>query len=652
MKNSIARKITRRISIILFVCFTVFIACSFGIAYRVIISKTNTYCQAITGVFADIIVNDSEKYDVPVNEENASIVLKYAEYICTWYKIDYAYVFKPDIENGTITYVAAYKSDKINGPEIENDYIGKTKQYTLRPEELAVYNGENMFCHFYESNEFGREISTCTVICDPFGNRLIAGIDKSWNEIYSQVVFYFLIIAAISAAVILLIYFSVYYLLKKNITAPAQSLSRKMQDFITNGTLNNEKLSVKGNNEFSMMSDSFNSMAADIESYLDDIKSLTGEKERRNAELDIASRIQQGFLSPGKFETSNYSLDAIMSPAKDVGGDLYDYIPLDDNRVMLVVADVSGKGVAASIYMVVILTLFRQYAKMGLSPAEILEKTNDTLAAKNKELLFATAFVAIYNAETNLLTYSNAGHNPPYIAGRELKTLSKANGTLLGLFPGEKYSCAEEYIGFGETLFMFTDGVTESINPANEFFGEKRLEDALVRFKNGKAENAVDYIIDVINDFSNGTEKHDDITILSLTMKQSEEFILKPEISELEKIKEKVLKLPFGKKTRLELFLAAEECFVNICSYAYEEKKGKTVRFTLTLSDKLEISFEDSGIPFDPLTGINSPDETDEDKIGGLGRFIAFSSVDDAMYERTDGKNILKLIKYPEEDEK
>ena len=656
MKHSIARKVTRRVSLLLLAAAVILFIGAFQIVYSIVTKENRRYATAILGVYVDLLADESAQKGIPVDLEHTDSLLRYGEYLCDWYSIDYTYVFIPDTDAGTVTYLGvAFQDSRVpNAPD--DNMIGRTVEHELRPDELAVWNGELFSTQYTVDNDYGYEVSTVMRLSDAFGNQALAGIDMSYYNVLNKIITNFAFLALMIAAVVVGVYIAVYRIVRKKVSQPAQLLSRHMQDFITDGKRSNEKLAVADDgSEYSMIAAAFNSMTDDIDRYVEDINALTRDQAHQQAELDIASRIQQGFLPPALLTAPHYEIRGIMTPAREVGGDLYDYVALDDSRILVVIADVSGKGMSAAMFMSVTLTLIRQFAKMGLAPNEILQRTNDSLSENNGEMLFVTAFVGIYDSQTCTLTYSNAGHNQPYIVGSKLRKLEGGAGTLLGLFEGETYPQDTVPLDAGETLFLYTDGVSEAINAERQFFGTERLEEALRRFRSSHAENAVSYISDTVSAFSGDAERHDDITMLTLTAKQTTALSLAVDIREMEKIKAAILSLRLSRSLQLNLCLSAEECFVNICSYAFEgrDSSNERILFNLSVSDRVRMRFEDSGIPYDPLEQVILPEDYDmETQIGGLGKLISFSIADDAHYEYRDGKNVLTLTKYFEEEDK
>lgn len=649
MKNSIARTVTRQVSLLLVAAMLVLFVGAYHLVSKVVYQENEKYSLAVLGIYTDLLVEESSEKHIPIDAEHSDKVIRYGETLCDWYAVDYVYLYTINEEAGTVTYIAASAVDgKVENPPTDH-LVGYTVKWDLHPEELAVWRGEKFVGHITANNSFGYEVSTLLRIEDDFGNRMIAGVDVAHRDIQQKILSEFALLAAIITMVLLGINGAVYLIIRKRVSRPAQRISKSMTDFITDGERSKEKLTINSDDEFAMIAAAFNSMSDDISTYLDDIRTLGREQERQRTELDIAGRIQKGFLPKEYLCTDRYEIRAIMMPAKNVGGDLYDYLPLDDRRVLVVIADVSGKGITAAMFMSVTLMLIRQYAKIGLSPAEILRRTNDTLSENNAELLFATAFLGIYDSTEQTFTYANAGHNLPYLVGRTLHALDGAKSTPLGLFEDAEYSQETAPLRVGETIFLYTDGVSEAINESRRFYGLERLE-AVLR---SRCAEPVQAVLDDVRAFAGEAEPHDDLTMLVLTPCDVRTLLLDVDVREMTKIKEAILALPLARPLLLNLCLAAEECFVNICSYAFPDgvPEGEKVHFTLSLSDRVTMRFSDGGQPYDPTEHVEAPENYDPDtQLGGLGKFLTVSVIDDVQYEYRDQKNILTLTKYFKEE--
>jgi phosphoserine phosphatase RsbU/P len=238
-------------------------------------------------------------------------------------------------------------------------------------------------------------------------------------------------------------------------------------------------------------------------------------------ELSVAARIQQSIL-PRMFPPfparKDFELHASMIPAKEVGGDLFDFFLLDEDHLGLVLGDVSGKGVPAALFMAVSRTLLRATALHREGPGECLQYVNNTLATQNPSHMFVTMFYGILNTRTGELRYANGGHNPPYVFspdGKVRELPGDKNGMIVGLMDGAQYQTASHIIAPGEGLLVYTDGVTEAMRK-EDFFGEERLEALLAAHGTLTAQQLVARVMTDVEEFAAGEPQSDDITVLAM----------------------------------------------------------------------------------------------------------------------------------------
>ncbi len=265
-------------------------------------------------------------------------------------------------------------------------------------------------------------------------------------------------------------------------------------------------------------------MHLSCERFMENLKRETEAKERIKSELRIAHEIQISMLPrifppfPGRKE---FDIFATMVPAKEVGGDFYDFFFIDKNKLCFLVGDVSGKGVPASLFMAISKTLLKTEALHGLSPDEVLYRVNNTLFPDNDTCMFVTIFCMILDVETGRIQFANAGHNPPLICKdkENFEFLDLPKGCIAGVLENSKFESRELVLKPNDTLFLYTDGVTEAMNPKNELFSEERLKKALLNLKKHNIQNVVDIIYGVSQEiklFTKGTFQSDDITMLAL----------------------------------------------------------------------------------------------------------------------------------------
>jgi len=250
------------------------------------------------------------------------------------------------------------------------------------------------------------------------------------------------------------------------------------------------------------------------------IKISATQKEKIENELKIAKNIQMTMV-PSKFppfpERNEFDIYASMEPARVVGGDLYDFFMLNDNELFFIIGDVSDKGIPASLFMMVTSTLLKNGALHGGPPSAIVEGVNKELCKSNDTFMFVTAFAGILNIKTGLLTYSNAGHNSPYIIRNgSLLLLEETHNCVLAIDEDVKYTDKMFHMKQEDYFFTFTDGVTEAMNSSDELFGEKRLEEKLCEKDYSSAEEIIKEVNKSIKSFVGDFEQSDDITMLAI----------------------------------------------------------------------------------------------------------------------------------------
>ena len=437
-------------------------------------------------------------------------------------------------------------------------------------------------------------------------------------------------------------------LLHFSIFNPLRKISSKMRGYVSGDKLNDDKLEVKGQDELSYVASSYNQMTDEIRDYVAQVGTLEKERLTREAEMNVATQIQAGMLPPGKNNFGQIQIEAVMNPAREVGGDFYDYLTLPDGRVFFSIGDVSGKGMTAALFMAAAENTIRYNAALYGSPAKAMYAANNDLCDRNPEQLFVTAFAALYDPASGKLTYCSAGHDPAYLTGvGSVEALKGEGNLLLGVFPDEEYSDITIDIAPGDTLFLYTDGLTEAMDPDEAMFGRDRVEEELKRCAVEEAESSlIGRMTGAVKNFVRGAEASDDLTMMTiqfgktkvLTARTDENMTLRRFLLEEEGLTESEKK---------KICLAAEEIFVNICRHAYNNSEAGTIWVqTLITGSEFLLTFVDTGIAYNPLTVVQDPKEYDPDEqMGGLGKLMAFTIMDRQHYEYREGFNVLTLIK-------
>ena len=452
------------------------------------------------------------------------------------------------------------------------------------------------------------------------------------------------------------------------ITRPLSHLTEEVER-ISDGSLDTA-VRVETDDELETLADAFNSMTESLKAYIRDLTAVTAEKERIGAELNVATKIQKDMLPnifPAFPDRQEFNIYATMNPAKEVGGDFYDFFMVDDTHLAVVMADVSGKGVPAALFMVIAKTIIKNQALTGEPLDVVFDRANDQLCANNGEGLFVTAFMGLLDLRTGEFTCVNAGHNAPLLRrkGGAYEYLHLDPGFVLAGLENMQYKSCRLTLGEGDTLFLYTDGVTEALDPNEELFGEERLHDALNRDEGRElsVDKLLPYLRAELTEYARGAEQADDITMLGLTYCGSKEAAEKDvgeqtltvpadrdQLAPVQRFVDGILDgLHCPDATRIQIQIAVEELFVNIASYAYPSGEGEVVVQCRTEQDPpaITIRLRDHGTPFDPL---NKPDaditlSAEEREIGGLGIFMVKELMDGVDYAYRDGENILTIRK-------
>jgi sigma-B regulation protein RsbU (phosphoserine phosphatase) len=278
------------------------------------------------------------------------------------------------------------------------------------------------------------------------------------------------------------------------------------------------RVDISTGDEFEDLAHSFNTMAADLKDYIDELQRTTAEKERFAKELEIAKGIQQSFLPDKTPEIAGVEIAARNIPALEVGGDFYDFIPLGKDRWGLVIADVSGKGVPAALFMALSRTLIRASTLANADPAGAIGHANRLICEDSKTNMFVTLFYAILDSQAMTLNYVNAGHNPPLLLKGTTSdvVLLKAKGIALGVTEEAALQSVRMDLRPGDVLVLYTDGVTEAINEREEEFGEQRLLSVIIENRTLAAAEILEKILTAITVFAGDRPQHDDITLMVL----------------------------------------------------------------------------------------------------------------------------------------
>ena len=434
--------------------------------------------------------------------------------------------------------------------------------------------------------------------------------------------------------------------------------TNKTLALITEGELQ-RRIDERAVKEFDELSDGINTTVGALRTMMDEV-------EHRNTQDLLAAKAIQESALPREFppfpDIDRFDIYASMKTAKEVGGDFYDFFLIDEGKLGFLIADVAGKGIPAALFMMTAKTQIKSYLGSGIPVNEAVDAANHQLCLGNDAGMFVTAWVAVLDYRTGELSYVNAGHNPPLLNhDGEWEWMREVSGMPLGLFDGLPYERLEHQLESSDTLYLYTDGVTEAMDKDGGLFGEDRLLRTLERFAGMNARSMSVGVRRAITDFTLDAEQSDDITMLTLRYGVPPEkkavMVLPADVNQLihvyNFIHEELKRRGAPSSVYGPLDIAAEELFVNVCHYAYPDDEPEDlgeVRIGFEYDatpPSLTVTISDDGIPYDPLAKPDAvtPDDIMDVPIGGLGILMAKRSVDDMSYERVDGSNVVTFRK-------
>ena len=393
------------------------------------------------------------------------------------------------------------------------------------------------------------------------------------------------------------------------------------------------------------------------------LQTVSAEKERIGSELRIASNIQNGMLPktfPPYPDLDELALYGTLMSAKEVGGDLYDF-SVRDYKAYFCVGDVSGKGVPASLVMAVTRSLFRSVSSRIEDPSQIMSQINNAMSEMNENSMFVTLFIGVLDLHTGELTYSNAGHCAPVLLGEKPIPVEMDANIPVGIMSDWKFTSQSVTLQPGQTLFIYTDGLTEAENANHEQFGEERMMEVLAQ-SGTTPRPLIENIIQEVHNFVGQAEQSDDLTMLAVQFTKpraaapshiiSNSIILHNDIQEVPLMTEFVEKTAeqanLDPSVTMTLTLAIEEAVTNIMKYAYPEGEVGPIEINAIINDgSLSFTIKDCGTPFDP-TQVKKADITlsaEDREIGGLGIHLIRNIMDTVEYHHTSDQNILTLTK-------
>ena len=518
---------------------TVFLLLLFGavICAVSLINFTDVYKQAYAvssfhmADTATTLVNGDHIDDYLAGEETDEYLLSqkrldlYCEKIC----VSLLYVIKVDLSDYG-RFVSIFNSvnnnvDSTSYTRWELGFERNTTNEEYAQKYKALYNQESSYETIYRkkvSSGIHPHITTMVPVKNSAGDVVaILCIQRPMSEINSARKNYLASIIIFVVLVAVLTSVSSFFYMRIRFLKPIKRVSSEATRFARENTKGNNLGQISRFRELADLASSIDTMETDMVNYMDNLTVVTAEKQRISTELSLATRIQTSMMPhvfPPFPDRKEFDIFASMNPAKEVGGDFYDFFLIDDNHLGLVMADVSGKGVPAALFMMASKIILQSCAMLGGSPAEILTKTNEAICSNNQEEMFVTVWLGILEISSGKLTAANAGHEYPVIrkADGRFELFKDKHGFVIGGMAGAKYREYEIQMEPGSKLFLYTDGVPEATDADKNMFGTERMVDALNSDPEASPEEILKNVRASVDGFVKEAEQFDDLTMLCI----------------------------------------------------------------------------------------------------------------------------------------
>ena len=438
----------------------------------------------------------------------------------------------------------------------------------------------------------------------------------------------------------------------------------KSVDEITKGNIEASLPEIKSQDEMKTLRDSFEVMQHSLTARIEELKTINEQKGRFEGELQAANNIQLSMIPktfPPYPDREDIDIYGLLEPAKQVGGDLYDFY-IRDEKLFFCIGDVSGKGVPAALVMAVTRSLFRTISTQESLPQRIMTQINESMVDMNETMMFVTMIVGALDLPTGRLRYCNAGHCAPLLIGGQNGYLPIISNVPVGIMTNFRYSAQETVIDSGTSIFLYTDGLTEAEDSQHHQYGENRLietANSISQDSSMTAESIIRTMNESVHTFVGSAEQSDDLTLLAINYRKPNrketlnESITLPNdietIPELNAFVDDVCeRVGFDMPTTASINLALEEAVVNVMNYAYPATLQGTIEIRAIANDiRIKFIISDNGIPFDPTTRADADItlSAEERPIGGLGIHLVRQIMDSVNYERIGEMNVLTLRK-------
>ena len=507
-------------------------------------------------------------------------------------------------------------------------------------------NGESCYVFYQPLGATGCSIAIVCPESDIFG-----GFDRLRHTVD----------AIVAVGLLLMLYFFIRIITRE--LNPLRRLAEEAET-IASGQFDAKLPNFRRIDEIGQLSHSFGNMQQSLVKYIDELKDTTSQKASIERDIRIASAIQKGMLPekfPSKTDRDDVQIYASLTPAKDVGGDLFDFY-FRDEKLFFCIGDVAGKGVPASLFMAVTRAVFRTVSVRESMPDRIMATMNKIIAEMNKNSMFVTLFVGVLDLPTGHLYYCNAGHDAPLLIGAGVGMLPCDSNIPVGFRPSWKYTLQEAQVFTGTTIFLFTDGLTEAMDANQSQFQMERVTDvasqALAK-QHLEPRQLISEMTEAVHQFVGNAEQSDDLTMMAIQyirqqsdVKIRKTLVLSNDTQEVPRLNDFVAEVceavGLDSIVAMQVKLAIEEAVVNVMKYAYPQGTRGDVTIEAVSNDvRLKFTIIDSGKPFDPtvLPEVDTTLPAKERRIGGLGIHIVRQFMDSINYERSGNLNILAIRK-------
>ena len=531
-------------------------------------------------------------------------------------------------------------------PDTAMTALGHAMQRGEQGIKRMSINNEDCYV-FYKP--LGKTGCSMAIVCPE--DDIFSGFDRLRRAVMSMVIM----------GLFLMLFFFIRIITRE--LSPLRRLALEAET-IASGQFNAQLPELHRTDEIGQLSNSFADMQQSLVRYMGELQDTTAQKASIERDLHIASGIQMGML-PKNFPTypdrDDVQLFASLVPAKEVGGDLFDFY-FHNEKLFFCIGDVSGKGVPASLVMAVTRSIFRTVSARETEPHRIMTTMNQAMAEMNQTNMFVTLFVGVLDLPTGHLLYSNAGHDAPLLIAEGVETLPCDSNIPVGVLPNWSYTRQEAQISTGTTIFLFTDGLTEAMNADKEQFRQERVDAVAAQAleqHSYEPRQLIAQMTQAVHQFVGDAEQSDDLTMMAIQYikKQNDPdihktLVLSNDIQQVPRLNDFVQEVCADVHApaplAMQLQLAVEEAVVNVINYAYPPDTTGDVNIETIASDtQIQFIISDSGTPFDPTL---QPDadtslSAQQRPIGGLGIFLVRQIMDTVAYRHDGTHNILTLTK-------